>query len=526
MKRYPSIFNDVIGPVMRGPSSSHTAASVRIASLARMLLGARPVQALFEFAPDGSLATTYAGQGSDIGLASGLLGYSLHDDRLPDSLKRARAEGLAIEFKVSEYTALHPSTYKVTLWDAAGKRLSLLALSTGGGMVEVIEVDTIATDIQGDSFELLLFFASPLSREQQEFLHAFADRCGSPSPLIHPLCANIKSSVPFSEELVEELRARLPQAILRRADPVLPTRWPPGCEVPFLTASQLTDYAKNHPQAELWELAVLYESRRGAGSGHEVMERMREIVALIKASVAGGKQGTRYQDRILAAQAPKFCQAEARLLPTGAMNSIMQAVLALMDVKSSMGVIVAAPTAGSCAALPGAILGAAESMGADDDACAKALLAAGLIGVFISQRSTFSAEVAGCQAECGAASGMAAAGITNLMRAPLEVCLQATSLALQNILGMICDPVANRVEVPCMGRNVMAAVNALACANMAVAGIPSLIPLDEVLATMDAVGKSIPRELRCTALGGLSITPTAKAIEARLAAAASHDVEP
>jgi L-serine dehydratase len=145
------------------------------------------------------------------------------------------------------------------------------------------------------------------------------------------------------------------------------------------------------------------------------------------------------------------------------------------------------------------------------------MLAAGLIGVFVTHRSTFSAEVAGCQAECGAASGMAAAGITTLMHAPLEVSLTATSLALQNILGMICDPVANRVEVPCMGKNVMAAVNALACANMAVAGIPCLIPLDEVIETMDAVGKAIPRELRCTALGGLSITPAAKAIEAGLA---------
>ena len=108
MKRSPSIFNDVIGPVMRGPSSSHTAASVRIASLARMLLGAKPVRALFEFTPDGSLATTYAGQGSDIGLASGLLGYSLYDDRLPRSLELAKAEGLSIEFKISNYTAEHP----------------------------------------------------------------------------------------------------------------------------------------------------------------------------------------------------------------------------------------------------------------------------------------------------------------------------------------------------------------------------------------------------------------------------------
>lgn len=279
----------------------------------------------------------------------------------------------------------------------------------------------------------------------------------------------------------------------------------------------MVDYATKHQKTELWELAAIYESRRGDMPVHEVLGLMREIVHLMKASVALGKKGTHYRDRILDSQAPKFCTAQAQLIQTGCMNSVVQAVLALMDVKSSMGVIVAAPTAGSCAALPGSILGVAEALGANDDACAKAFMAAGLIGVFVAHRSTFSAEVAGCQAECGAASGMAAAALTTLMQAPLEISLTATSLALQNILGMICDPVANRVEVPCMGKNVMAAVNALACANMAIAGIPCVIPLDEVLATMDAVGKAIPRELRCTALGGLSVTPTAKAIEARLA---------
>lgn len=517
MKRYPSIFNDVIGPVMRGPSSSHTAASVRIASLARMLLGAKPARALFEFTPDGALATTYAGQGSDIGLASGLLGYSLFDDRLPRSLELAKAHGLSIEFKISTYKASHPNTYKVTLWSATGKSLSLIAISTGGGMIEVIEVDAIPTDIQGDSFELLLFFASPLSLEQQELLRTTANRCVSPSQLIHPLCANIKSSEPFSNILIEDLRDQFPHTILRMAEPVLPTRFSSACEVPFLTATEMADYATKHQKTELWELAAIYESIRGDMPLHEVIGQMREIVRLMKASVILGKQGTHYHDRILDAQAPKFCAAQTQLIQTGAMNAIMQAVLALMDVKSSMGVIVAAPTAGSCAALPGSILGVAESINEDDDACAKAMLAAGLIGVFITHRSTFSAEVAGCQAECGAASGMAAAGITTLMHAQLEVSLTATSLALQNILGMICDPVANRVEVPCMGKNIMAAVNALACANMAVAGIPCLIPLDEVIETMDAVGRAIPRELRCTALGGLSITPAAKAIETKLA---------
>jgi L-serine dehydratase len=155
-------------------------------------------------------------------------------------------------------------------------------------------------------------------------------------------------------------------------------------------------------------------------------------------------------------------------------------------------------------------------MGLSVDDMTKAMLAAGLIGVFIAARSTFAAEVCGCQAECGAGSGMAAAALVTLANGTLNQALAAASMALQNVLGLICDPVANRVEAPCLGRNVMAAANALACANMALADYDPVIPLDEVIETMDRVGKSLPRELRCTALGGLSITRTSREIERRL----------
>jgi L-serine dehydratase len=188
----------------------------------------------------------------------------------------------------------------------------------------------------------------------------------------------------------------------------------------------------------------------------------------------------------------------------------------MMEMKSSMGVIVAAPTAGACGGLPGACIGAASAMGRSLDDMTKAMLAAGMIGVFIAAQATFAAEVGGCQAECGAGSGMAAAALVSLGQGSTLQAVGAASMALQNVLGMVCDPVANRVEVPCLSRNVMAASNALACANMALADFDAVIPLDEVIDTMDKVGKSIPYELRCTALGGLSVTKTSKEIERRL----------
>ena len=132
-----------------------------------------------------------------------------------------------------------------------------------------------------------------------------------------------------------------------------------------------------------------------------------------------------------------------------------------MEVKSSMGVIVAAPTAGSCGAMPGAVLAVVDSLNLSEEEAIKALLGAGIIGVFITAHSTFAAEVGGCQAECGSGATMAAAAIVGLAGGTIKQCICAASMALQSSLGMICDPIGNRVEAPCLNRNVMAASKSL-----------------------------------------------------------------
>ena len=182
-----------------------------------------------------------------------------------------------------------------------------------------------------------------------------------------------------------------------------------------------------------------------------------------------------------------------------------------------MGIIVAAPTAGSCGALPGTLIGVASTLALPRDKVIKGMLAAGLIGVFITKHATFSAEVGGCMGECGSASGMAAAGVVVLKDGTLAQSLAAASMALQSSLGLICDTIGDRVEAPCLNRNVMAASTAISCANMALSDYDQVIPLDEVIETMKRVGDAIPHTLRCTGLGGLAITKTAKKIEAELA---------
>jgi L-serine dehydratase len=191
---------------------------------------------------------------------------------------------------------------------------------------------------------------------------------------------------------------------------------------------------------------------------------------------------------------------------------------ALMEVKSSMGVIVAAPTAGACAALPASVIAIAEEMQQDEEAMARAMLASGAIGVFIAGPWTFAAEVGGCQAEGGSAAAMAAAALVTLASGNLTQATSAASMALQSMLGLICDPVAARVEVPCLGKNIIAASNALSCANVALAGYDQVIPFDEVVDAARRVSLNMPREHRCTSLGGLATTPTAIRLSAELAA--------
>ncbi len=244
------------------------------------------------------------------------------------------------------------------------------------------------------------------------------------------------------------------------------------------------------------------------------------IVRILRKSIASGLAGTSYEDRVLGFQSGRFQEMmnAGRLLDGGALNRIVLYVTAMMEVKSSMGVIVAAPTAGACAALPGAVIGMAEAMGQGEEAMAKAMLAAGLIGVFIATRWTFAAEVGGCQAEGGSAAGMAAAALVTLAGGTRDQAIAAASMAFQSMLGLICDPIANRVEAPCLGKNVMAASNALSCANMALADFDPLIPLDEVIDAAKAVAERMPREHRCTSLGGLAVTPASLEIERKLAA--------
>ncbi len=182
--------------------------------------------------------------------------------------------------------------------------------------------------------------------------------------------------------------------------------------------------------------------------------------------------------------------------------------MSVIEVNASMGLIVAAPTAGSSGIVPGLLLALQDEYRIPDEQMIDGLFHAGAIGYLAMRNATVAGAVGGCQAEVGVASAMAASAAVELMGGTPRQSLDAASTVLMNMLGLVCDPVGGLVEYPCQNRNAAGVANALIAAEMALSGIGQKIPLDEMLATMYSVGKRIPAELRETALGGCAVTPT------------------
>jgi L-serine dehydratase len=516
----PSIFNDVIGPVMRGPSSSHSAASVRIGLLIHDLCGGTPDVVELDYDTQGSLATTHESQGTDMGLYGGLLGWEADDARLVSSPAVIRESGTSIEVRKPTLGDAHPNTYRIHVSRGDDVSHDLIALSTGGGMIEVISIDGFQVSLFGDYATTLIFVdgeseATTLRDwlDTQDEVETVSVSVLISSELGDSTLVIVGSQKPLSLELV----GRPGVSAVHHLRAVLPVGSYVGMKLPFDHASEMTS-PELLDSSPLSDWAIAYECARGNIAEQEVLGQARKLLNIMRRSLETGLAGTEYDDRILGWQSGRFVELQkaGKLLDGGLLNDMIAYVTAIMEAKSAMEVIVAAPTAGSCATFPGALLAALDSVQPSDEAAERALLTGGLIGVFVTNRSSFAAEVGGCQAETGAGAAMAAAALVELAGGSAAQSLSAASQSLQNVLGLICDPVGNRVEAPCLGRNVTGAANALSCANMAIAGYDHVIPLDEVLDAHRQVSELMARELRCTGLAGLAQTPTAQKIELSL----------
>lgn len=260
----------------------------------------------------------------------------------------------------------------------------------------------------------------------------------------------------------------------------------------------------------LGEAVVALECHETGAGRDDVLARFMHALDVMQASVDAGLRGeTRSRSGLVGGDARRVAEA-GHALSGDTLARAIAAALAVAEVNASMGRVVAAPTGGASGVLPGVLLAVAGSVGASRESMALALAAAGGVGGIIAAKASLSGASSGCQAEIGAGAAMAAAAAVELAGGTPVQAGHAASLALQGLLGLVCDPIGGLVEVPCVARNATAAGVALAAAQMALAGVEFPVPFDEVAAAMGSVGRSLPPSLRETALGGLAATPTGK----------------
>jgi L-serine dehydratase len=514
--RSPSIFNHVLGPVMRGPSSSHTAGAFHIGSMARSILGGKPRRAVLAFDPAGSYAATYAVQGADRGFAMGLLGKPLTDESFFTALADAPAAGMEIDFQVRDLAgADHPNTVEMDLCAAGGRVLRLVARSIGGGEVEITSVDGRPALFNGSAHEVLA--EVPAGKEAA----AAGLLAGDGASLADP----VRSMANGAVRLAARRAAALPEAARRgllaldgsaRIWESAPVYFVQAGRTLFENAEEMVELADKR-ELTLGKLALAYEAELLGMREAEVMgEMLRRYDIMVRAVERGLDPGFDGMQLLPACAGSIFqAEAEGRLSVRSLHARAAARAMAVMHVDGAMGVVCAAPTGGSAGVIPGTLVTLAEERSLAREGIGLALLASGAIGTILARRATFAAEVAGCQVEIGASGAMAAAAVVDAVGGTARQACDAAAISFQNTMGSVCDLLHGMVEIPCHTRNAAAAAAAFVNADMILGGYRNPIPLDETIDAVYAVGLAMPAELRCTSKGGLAVTPSAMRLKPR-----------
>ena len=516
MENQASIFNDVIGPIMRGPSSSHTAASWRVARLAVQMLNDELGRAEIAFDPDGQWATNYEEQGTVLGMNGGLLEIDMADNQMKRTKAIAEERGVEIDYFIRSFENFHANSMLLDLESKAGEQLQVLAASLGGGTFEIQKVDGLRVQLKGDYYALLVWSRGDITNELEQWLPMGA-RLAYNSRADQFLFI-IESSYPIEHSLGQQIKQLDEVDKVASVAPIMPIVSGKEKALPFGDIESLVTYSKRE-NLMLGDLGLMWEKHRSGLAQEELIAKMEQLIDIIEGSIQIGLAGTEFKDRILHQQSNLVGRAEkaGKILQGSIINTIVKNVAAIMESKSALEVVVANPTAGSCGTVGAVLAAVADEVKASRTEKIKAYFAAGIVGAYFAMGPGFSAEEHGCQVECGASAGMAAAGIVELFGGTAEQGLGAASMAIQNMIGLVCDPIADRVEAPCLGKNTSAAVNALSSATMAVSGFAHLIPLDQVLETVQRVSLQMPSCNKCTGKGGLAITPAALELKEKLA---------
>lgn len=488
-----SILNHVIGPVIRGPSSSHTGASYFIGKLARELLLDELQEAIVTFDERGSYAKVYRQEASDLAFVSGLIGLRLEDDSFRRAIELAQELGIKVSFRLGDLgRASHPNEVLIEL-RGRRKELKVRARSVGG-MFEVVELNSVRVNLTGSEYLYACETESPPTALKQE---------GSLIPLGDSFMLLMKDADGSGglEELIRELTVDFKV--------IEPTFFPLRGRPIFSNSEELGDFCEREG-VSLGEAGMLYESRLLGMREEEVAELMLKRYEVMRRSIEYGMSGE-VELRVLKPSAGsiyrKLLNGE---LPVGGIHAKAAALsMAVMHACNSNALVIAAPTGGSAGVIPGVLASLEDELSLSEQDIVRCLFAAGTLGLLIGSRATFAAEEAGCQVEIGAAGAMASALVVEAFDGSYKQALNAAAISLQNIAGMVCDPVGGYVEVPCHTRNAVAAASAFVNADLVIGGYENPMPLDETIDAIYSVGKMLPSELKCTAMGGLAACPSA-----------------
>ena len=521
---------DVIGPIMVGPSSSHTAGALRIAYMARRLCLAEPKTV--EFRLLGSFAHTLTGHGTDKALVAGMLGLATDDLRIRDSFDLAREAGLAFSFVTlpdAEYD--HPNTIDVRIVDAAGNAMDVRGESIGGGAAVIRKIDDIDVRITGESASIvvrqrdekgvLAHIAQSISDEGVNIAttRMYRERKGDTAYTVletdQAVGAEAKAAIEDHPAIydVRIIPGDARADVERVAVPDVAAALQRFAELDFGNGAALLAYCEEHG-ATLSEAFLAREAALAASLGYAdgAAAYLREALAVMRCAARRPiDEALPSMGGLIGGEARKLADLHERggELCDDQLSCAIAYAMAVLETNASMGRIVAAPTAGSAGVLPGALLALQRTRGYGDDDLAHGLAAAAAIGYLITRNATVSGAEGGCQAEVGSAAAMAAAASVELMGGTPAQCFAAASNALTNMMGLVCDPIAGLVEEPCQKRNAAGAAVALVSAQIALAGIGNLVDFDQTVEAMRKVGRSLPFELRESALGGIAAAPTA-----------------
>lgn len=557
----PLGLRDIIGPIMVGPSSSHTAGALRIARMARRLLSAAPARA--DITLYGSFAHTGTGHGTDKALVAGLLGLEADDLRIRDSFFLAKGAGLEFAFtratdaQAEAAGVEHPNTVDMRIVDADGERIDVRGVSVGGGAAAIRRIDGVDVDISGKRTSVVV------SQRDERGVLAHIARCLSDAAVniattrmyrtrrgAHAYTVmEVDGSVPAraKEEIEQDPRvmgvrvipADGPEggmigdgaAVDGRDDAAAAGSEQNGGAAGGMTDRQIEAAEERFARCDFTTGAELLAlcGREGCSIAQAMAAREEALAALDGADAGTDEYLARVLDVMRASTEKPLREPEQSIggliggeahdsaaacaRPDAVIDGIaadaMVRAMAVLETNACMGRIVATPTAGSSGVLPGVLFALQNGKGFDDATLRAGVLTASAVGYLAARNATVSGAEGGCQAEVGTAAAMAAAAAVEMAGGTPAAALDAASNALCALMGLVCDPVGGLVEIPCQKRNGSAAAVALTCAQIALAGVPNLVPFDETVAAMDAVGRTLPATLRETALGGIAAAPSA-----------------